>query len=485
MDDSSSQTATIPTSPYAPAPKVQEAAQQKYALENGGQLPMQGNGVTTPIVTYPPQNFFNGNKVIGRYENPANLQPKQSGSSPTVDFTNMPSTPQFTPNGYGNANPTTGPTQLPYMKDAADTTPQNVTNFERMPVGNNNQWNPVTDTSDVGYKGAPYDPSQYDSLSEALNGGISQQAPEFKADTSKRDGGFFGWLKGLAPKLRPGRREGESDEDYDRRITTNRERLAVLADAMRHMGNIYNTSRYAPLQTFNNPVSEMEQAYQTRSAQRQAKAKMEADAAQKQAEMTLKQQAAEADRKYKEWLMGMKNDAAQLGKDKFEYQKDKDKAAADAKAAKDERDFKYKQGRDKVKDEQTERRLGIAQYNATHKGSGRSGKGGSGSGGKYWFEDKNGKIKYQPNKTMWEQEYYREYGKLPDGETSVSTSTKTIDYKTGQETTTTTRKKGASVTSQAAASQNAAKAARNAKGKSSSSKPKSKNGYKNTKALGL
>ena len=82
---------------------------------------------------------------------------------------------------------------------------------------------------------------------------------------------------------------------------------------------------------------------------------------------------------------------------------------------------------------------------------------------------------------MWEQEYYREYGKLPQGETSTSTSTKTINPKTGAEVTTTTRRKGASVTSQAAASQNAARNARNRP------KPagKSKNGYKNTKKLGL
>ena len=137
-----------------------------------------------------------------------------------------------------------------------------------------------------------------------------------------------------------------------------------------------------------------------------------------------------------------------------------------------------------MKDEQTRQRLAIQQYNATHKGrggGGRSGRSGSGSGAKYWFEDKNGKMRYQPNKTMWEQEYYREYGKLPQGETSTSTSTKTINPKTGAEVTTTTRRKGASVTSQAAASQNAARNARNRP------KPagKSKNGYKNTKKLGL
>ena len=487
----------------APAHKVVEMAQQSYALKHGGQLPptQQTTPQTTaeieppmgadnqggnPVVRHPNgdvanMNFFDGsNSAIGKYEN---LQPKQTGNGLATDFTNMPKQNDFVPQtGNGYANPTVGPTQSPYMGDVAETTQQPQSSFEGMQPANQNGWNPLVETSDVGYKGAPYDPSSYNSLSAALNGETpsSSQAPAFQKDDTKRDGGFFNWLKGLMPKSRPGKREGESDDDYDRRTTKNMQMVATLADAIRHMGNIVNTSKGAPLQVFNDPSTMLETGYQNRKAQRQKQDALDRDAAQKQNEMTLKQQAAEADRNYKLWLMGLKDDAAQLGKDKFEYQKEKDKATADAKAAKDERDFKYKQGRDKVKDAQTDRRLGIAEYNATHKGSGRSGKGGSGSGGKYWFEDKNGKMHYQTNKTMWEQEYYREYGKLPEGESTVSTSTKTIDYKTGQETTTTTRRKGSSVTSQAAASQNKAKEARKAK----SSKPVGKTGNKGKSGKG-
>ena len=324
-------------------------------------------------------------------------------------------------------------------------------------------------------------------LSSALNGSAAQQSkqvPEFQADPSQRDGGFFGWLGKLIPKSRPGMREGETPDEYDRRITTNRERIAAFADAIRHMGNIVNTSKGAPLQVFNDPTSMLEQGYQNRKAQRQKQDAIDADAAYKQANLDLKSAAARADQAYKLYLAGLRGDNAQLAKDKFEYRKGKDAATAQYKQEKDQRDFEYKQGRDKAKDEQAMQRLAIQQYNATHKGrggGGRSGKSGSGSGAKYWFEDKNGKMRYQPNKTMWEQEYYREYGKLPQGETSTSTSTKTINPKTGAEVTTTTRRKGASVTSQAAASQNAARNARNRP------KPagKSKNGYKNTKKLGL
>ena len=323
------------------------------------------------------------------------------------------------------------------------------------------------------------------SLSSALTGaGFSRQVPEFEADPKQRDGGFFSWLGKIIPKSRPGMREGETPDEYDRRITTNRERIAAFADAIRHIGNIINTSKGAPLQVFNDPTSMMEQGYQNRKAQRQRQAALDADAAYKQANLDLDNRKAQADQIYKEYLMGLRGEGNQLAKDKFEYRKGKDAAADQYKKDKDKRDFEYKKERDKVKDEQARQRLAIQQFNATHKGrggGGRSGKSGSGSGAKYWFEDKNGKMHYQPNKTMWEQEYYREYGKLPQGETSTSTSTKTINPKTGAEVTTTTRRKGASVTSQAAASQNAARNARNRP------KPtgKSKNGYKNTKKLGL
>lgn len=415
-------------------------------------------------------NFFgNGGGAAGKFE----AQPVQTGQAPITDFTQMPKQEEFTPQSNGNANPALGPVQTPYMGDAAENTPQPQSNFEGMPQPSTG-WNA---------DGTP----RYDTLSTALSGfqmPQEQQVPEFEADPKQRDGGFFSWFGKVMPKSRPGMREGETPDEYDRRITTNRENIAAFADAIRHMGNIINTSKGAPLQVFNDPTAMMEQGYQNRKAQRQKQAALDADAAYKQANLDIKSAAAKANQVYREYLLGLRGEGNQLAKDKFEYRKGKDAAATQYKKDKDDRDFEYKKGRDKVKDEQARLRLAIQEYNATHKGrsgGGRSGKGGSGSGGKYWFEDKNGKMRYQPNKTMWEQEYYREYGKLPQGETSTSTSTKTINPKTGAEVTTTTRRKGASITSQAAASQNAAKNARN-KPKSAG---KSKNGYKNTKKLGL
>lgn len=328
--------------------------------------------------------------------------------------------------------------QTPYLGDAAEKTQQPQTSFEGM------QQPPTGWKAD----GTP----SYDALSSALNGSAAQQrqVPEFQADPSQRDGGFFGWLGKLIPKSRPGMREGETPEEYDRRITTNRERIAAFADAIRHMGNIVNTSKGAPLQVFNDPTAMMEEGYQKRKTQRQKQAAIDADAAYKQANLDLKSAAARADQAYKLYLAGLRGDNAQLAKDKFEYRKGKDAAAAQYRQAKDERDFEYKQGRDRAKDEQTNRRLSISQYNATHKGSGRGRSGGGGgSSAKYVTWDAEGKPHYASNKTMYEaNEAY--YNGNTSGNSSTSSS-KEVLHTDGSTTRTTNRQSGSSVAQRAGA----------------------------------
>lgn len=331
------------------------------------------------------------------------------------------------------------PAQTPYLGDAAEKTQQPQTSFEGM------QQPPTGWKAD----GTP----SYDALSSALSGyqtAQSKRVPEFQADPSKRDGGFFGWLGKLIPKSRPGMREGETPDEYDRRITTNRERIAAFADAIRHMGNIVNTSKGAPLQVFNDPTAMMEEGYQKRKVQRQKQEALDADAAYKQANLDLKSAAARADQAYKLYLAGLRGDNAQLAKDKFEYRKGKDAAAAQYRQAKDERDFEYKQGRDRVKDEQTNRRLNISQYNATHKGSGRGRSGGGGgSSAKYVTWDAEGKPHYASNKTMYEaNEAY--YNGNTSGNSSTSSS-KEVSNTDGSTTRTTNRQSGSSVAQRAGA----------------------------------
>lgn len=399
---------------------------------------MQGapNGQIPAVAPQPASmNFFQPNGgAVGKYEAPAvqpqpaqPVQPVQTGEAPVTDFTNMP----------------------------------------QQPTG----WN--TD-------GTP----SYDSLSSALSGAAEsqkQEAPAFQSDPSKKDGGFFGWLGSLIPKKRPGMREGETPEEYDRRRTRSMEMMTTLADAMRHMGNIVNTSKGAPLQQFNDPTAMMEQGYQTRKAQRQKEAALDADAAYKQANLSLKERAANAQNAYRELLLGMRDRNNQLARDKFDYRQGKDAAAAQYKQQKDQRDFEYKQQRDKAKDEQTNRRLSISQYNATHKGSGRGRSGGGGgSSAKYVTWDAEGKPHYASNKTMYEaNEAY--YNGNTSGNSSTSSS-KEVFNRDGSTTRTTNRQSGSSVAQRAGALRRQREEARKRAAKSAG---KSKNGYKNTKKLGL
>ena len=342
------------------------------------------------------------------------------------------------------------------------------TTFENMPV--NVGWTPngepVTEGSKAQQSWQTSNPRELEGSmpsSYALNskplggvdlgavGGDKGVTAVFEKDDSQRDGGFFKWLGGLSKK-RPGRREGESDDDYDERMTRNNMRIATLADAIRHMGNIYNTSKGAALQKFNSPTAEMQADLDKRKAERARKAAAEADAAYKNANLQIKMDAADADRAYKNLALGIREKAQKLAEDRFGHQKGKDEH--NAKLADDK--FAYKKEQDKIKNGQTDRRIAISAKRAAKSGSGRGGKT---SGGKYWFVDKSGKMHYQSNKTMWEQEYYREYGALPHGESSTSVSTKAYNSK-GEEVTTTQQKKGPSMTSQAAQQQNKARASR-------------------------
>lgn len=407
---------------------VQQMAQQNYAMKNGGELPMQGapGGVSTPVAPQPmDMNFFGGNGgATGKFEMPA-----------------VATAPDLTPDSKA-PDPKYGTGGVQFVNSSG------------------------TDKDDLS------------SLSEALNSaGVSSPSSgrEFKADDTKKDGGFFGWIKGLAPKFRPGRRDGETDEEYDMRHTQNMQRVATFADAIRHMGNIVNTYNGGPLQRFNNPTDYLLAGYEKRKAERRQQYAAYADAAYKQATLNLKERAAEAKNAYDQLNLLLKQNGLTLSKDKFDYQKSKDAAALKAKVEKDERDFKYKQERDKVKDKQAEKRLGILEYNATHKG-----RGGGSSSAKYITWDAEGNPHYASNKTMYEanEAYY-------NGNTSGSSSTsnsKEVLNRDGSTTRITNRQSGSSVAQRAGMQRRQREEARKR-----ASKPagKSKNGYKNTKKLGL
>ena len=415
---------------------VRQMAQQNYAMKNGGELPMQGapGGVSTPVAPQPmDMNFFGGN---------------------------------------GGA---TGKFEMPAVATAPDLTPDSKAPDPKYGTGGVQFVNPSgTDKNDLS------------SLSAALNSaGVSSPSSgrEFKADDTKKDGGFFGWIKWIAPKFRPGRRDGETDEEYDMRNTQNMQRVATFADAIRHIGNIVNTYKGSPLQQFNDPTDYLLTGYEKRKSERRQQDAADRDAAYKQANLSLKERAAEAKNAYDQLNLLLKQNGVTLSKDKFDYQKAKDAAAAKAKAEKDERDFKYKQERDNIKDKQTEKRLGIAEYNATHKGrggGGRSGRGGGSSSAKYITWDAEGNPHYASNKTMYEaNEAY--YNGNTSGNSSTSNSKEVLN-RDGSTTRITNRQSGSSVAQRAGMQRRQREEARKRASKPSG---KSKNGYKNTKKLGL
>lgn len=261
------------------------------------------------------------------------------------------------------------------------------TTFENMPV--NVGWSPygkpVNEGSNVQQSWQTSNPRELEGsmpASYALNskplvgvdlgavGGDKGVTAVFEKDDSQRDGGFFKWLGGLSKK-RPGRREGESDDDYDERMTRNNMRIATLADAIRHMGNIYNTSKGAALQKFNSPAAEMQADLDKRKAERARKAAAEADAAYKDANLQIKMDAAEADRAYK--AAAEERARAKADTDEKHWQKQ-----FDYRQKKDKDDLEYRKGRDKVKDAQWDASYKLAWYRANKAHSGGSG-GDSGS----------------------------------------------------------------------------------------------------------
>lgn len=347
-----------------------------------------GNGGAAVVNGGAGVNFFgNGGGATGKFE----AQPVQTGAAPVTDFTQMPKQEEFVPQGSGNANPSLGPVQTPYMGDAAENTPQPQSNFDGMPQPSTG-WNA---------DGTP----RYDTLSTALSGfqmPQEQQVPEFEADPKQRDGGFFSWLGKVMPKSRPGMREGETPDEYDRRITTNRENIAAFADALRHIGNIVNTSKGAPLQVFNDPTTMMEQGYQNRKAQRQKQAALDADAAYKQANLSLKERAAEVAEAYKKLTLGYRDSADKRAQKQFEYQIAKDAAAAQRQAKQDKQKQDNWERQFKFREQQAAISNGLRQQSINKRSSGRSGGGRSGSGGGYpLYNPVTGKTEYLKNEKSW------------------------------------------------------------------------------------
>lgn len=120
--------------------------------------------------------------------------------------------------------------------------------------------------------------------------------------------------------------------EEEKKLSKNNEskkRLLLLSDALRHLGNIYNTTRGATPQQFNSPVVEQEQQYLRKRNEIRAQRAAALKGAMDQAKL-------DADKNYKNSMLGMR--AAELERQranddwnkqfnlgKFAYNQEKDK----------------------------------------------------------------------------------------------------------------------------------------------------------------
>lgn len=160
---------------------------------------------------------------------------------------------------------------------------------------------------------------------------IRRSVPEFQKDPNKKDGGFFNWL-GRLFKGRPGQREGETDDEYDERITRNNMRMATFANALRHMANLYYTSKGGLPQQFNDPNAELREGLALRKAEREKKRATEAanlkaaaEQAYKDAQLQLQRDRAATDKEYKNMSLYYKGRDADREDKQFDWNKEKDK----------------------------------------------------------------------------------------------------------------------------------------------------------------
>lgn len=192
-------------------------------------------------------------------------------------------------------------------------------------------------------------------------------------------------------------------EEKMRRASLNNQRIMAVADALRHIGNIYHTTKYAPAQQFNSPVQEEQARYERGRAVRDAanmkyytyqQAKAAQDAKQRQWEADYGLRMADAARKAGYTEAQIKN-----MQDRLAQQKAYQEGTLALRRELGEAQQKERERHNKVAESQGAARINIARQNAKNTQAYRnwkmSGGGGSGSNsieirGKNGFYRKNG-----------------------------------------------------------------------------------------------
>jgi hypothetical protein len=195
------------------------------------------------------------------------------------------------------------------------------------------------------------------------------------------------------------------EEERLRKASVTNQRIMAIGDALRHIGNIANTVRYAPSQQFNSPVTDEIARYERGKALR--------DAANSRY-LTYQQQKERQDALQRRWENELEYKRQKADEDRKATEKYRDRVLKGREAAqkynkeRDEAERKRKEKNDEFNRQDKTRRTDAYVAKASNGGSrkGRSVSGGTRagySGGKYWAYDEDGNIHYYPNKTMWEQ----------------------------------------------------------------------------------
>lgn len=174
------------------------------------------------------------------------------------------------------------------------------------------------------------------------------------------------------------------EEDRIRRQSRNRMAIMAVGDAIRQLGNIYHTSRYAPSQKFNNPLENEYGRYYTQKRLRDADA-------YKKYTMQLQRDKLAAEQAQREFQNQLRKDNLQLQRDKTKQAQENWQKTFDAnqKRAEDQSrlnrekfDFQKQKADSDKKLAQERIRLGWANHNLSQMRLAKSGGGRGSSGGR-------------------------------------------------------------------------------------------------------
>lgn len=194
------------------------------------------------------------------------------------------------------------------------------------------------------------------------------------------------------------------DEERMRRASVANQRIMAVADALRHIGNIYNTVNYAPAQQLNSPVLEEQARYEKGKALRDKanltylnyqQAKAAQDAKARQWEATFNYNAAKDAANAAALADYRDRTIKERGRIADQNYRLNVRRADDAKA-RGEAAQKERERHNRVAERQGQQRIGIASQNARNMQSYRqwkmNGGGGSGGGGVAPLDTPKGRI---------------------------------------------------------------------------------------------